>query len=66
MKLSDLPFNEDAFHGRHIDDIFVLLVNFQEAIITEVVHDSGNAFGLLKDFGNDIVGKKGIGSAGDF
>jgi hypothetical protein len=43
---------------------FILLINSDEAIITEVIDNSWDAFGLLKDFIDNIIGKEEIGSTG--
>jgi len=55
---------EDFFKGGQIDDVFIFAIDLGEAVIAEFIDDSGNVFGLLEDFGDDLVGKDGIVSAG--
>ena len=39
-------------------------IDFHQAIITQIIDNSGYAFSLLEYFVDDIIGKKIIGSAG--
>jgi len=50
--------DEDFFQGWGVDDIFLLLIDFHQAGIAQVVDDAGNAIGLVEKFLHHLIGKE--------
>ena len=42
-----------------------MLIDFHQAVIAEVIDETGYAFSLLKDFNDGVIGKQRVGSASD-